>query len=284
MISWKANRLKNDGTILDFMKIVEDLRKLKKYNISLIVPGIRVNNWERLFETAINSINPYDFEMIFVGPYDLPENLKNKENIKFFKDFGHPARCLMIGSTLAEGKYITWTSDDGFFLPNALAQCIELAENKNELKNDCIAIKYAEGTNFTGKCPPDSYFTAWYHGDLKLEGIPKHYKTAPVGFYNLEYFRELGGLDCSFEHANFNCLDLSFRVQNNGGQVYLSPSLVSNHDWSWIGNDAGPIQQAYFENDKQKMTEMWSQDQSKRLKINYWNWKDVDSKWARRFK
>ena len=146
-----------------------------------------------------------------------------------------------------------------------------------------MAIKYAEGTNFSGQCPPDVYFTAWHHDDLKLEGIPKDYNIAPVGMYNLEHFREMGGLDCRWEHANFNCIDLSFRIQNAGGKMFLSPCLVSNHDWSWQHSDAGPIQQAYIQNDKPLMKEVWGQNQSSRVKIDYHNWTNSSSRWVRRF-
>ena len=186
-----------------------------KYDLSVCLPGYRAKNWDAFFMSVERSIAPYNFELIIVGPTEPSENLKQKENVKYFKDFGSPARCLQIASTLAEGKYMTWSSDDGYFLPGSLAQCIQFFEEKMQ-RNDGMAIKYAEGTNFSGQCPPDVYFTAWHHDDLKLEGIPKDYNIAPVGMYNLEHFREMGGLDCRWEHANFNCIDLSFRIQNAG--------------------------------------------------------------------
>ena len=101
--------------------------------------------------------------------------------------------------------------------------------------------------------------------------------------YNTKYFKDIGGLDCKFLHANMNTHDLAFRVQNVGGVMYLSPETVARFRWSWHDSESKPIQQAYFENDKKLFEEMYSQDQSKRYKIDYDNWMEAESIWKMRF-
>jgi len=253
---------------------------MSKYDLSIIIPSIRVQNLEAILFSAEKSVEPFSFEMIIVGPYELPDSIRTRENVKFFKDFGSPSRCVQIGSTLAEGKYMCWMSDDGLFVQQTLAQCLNKFETSMTDK-DAITLRYFEGEG-QGEFP-ENYWTAWTHEDQRLSGIAQHFKCAPLGMYNTEYFRDLGGLDCRYEHINMCTHDLAFRLQQNGGTVHLSPSTVARFYWSWNHEDAKPIQRAYHEVDAPLYKEMWSQDQSNRIKIDYWNWMNAESRWKKRF-
>lgn len=251
-----------------------------RYDLSIILPGIRPQNWENLYNSAVESVKPFSFEIIAVGPNDPPESLKNKENFKFFRDFGCPSRCVQFGSTHAEAKYICWMSDDGLYQPQALAQCINTFETQLSIK-DGITFRYFEGEG--NGTFPDEYWRPRHHESLRLPGIKEEYNTASLGMYCTDNFRWIGGLDCSYEHINMCTHDLAFRIQNNGGKIILSPSLVARFYWSWITNDSGPVQQAFFQNDLPLFQKMWSQDQSNRIQIDYNNWKNSPEKWSRRF-
>lgn len=253
-----------------------------KYNLSVIIPSIRVQNLSKIYFMLEKAIEPYDFELIVVGPYQIPETLYNKENVKYIKDFGCPSRCVQLASTMVEGKYLCWMSDDCTYLtPQGLSQCINILEKSNE--NDAICLRYFEGDGNNEFAY--EYWNAEYHGHQKdLLGIKgKNYKLAPLGMYNTEYFREIGGLDCRYQHINLCTHDLAFRLQNNGGKIHLSPQTVARFYWSWITADAGPVQKAWFENDESFFRTMYNKDQSNRIKINYWNWTEVESKWSMRF-
>ena len=156
-------------------------------DLSIVLPGIRHSRWRELYDSAIQSVGEYSFEMIIVGPGDIPENMVGISNFKFIKDYGAPARAAQIGVAEATGKYMTWGSDDGVFLPNALEAALNEISDKK--RNDAVVMRYSEGGNF----PDDSYWLAWTHADLRLPGVPKHYIIAPVAMYNLDYFKELGG-------------------------------------------------------------------------------------------
>jgi hypothetical protein len=109
---------------------------------------------------------------------------------------------------------------------------------------------------------------------------------APVGMYHLDYFKELGGWDCRFEHLNMCNHDLAFRLQNDGGKLILSPVEVLQCSWvPWNGGDGSwiPIKRAFFEVDLPLLTSIYSTNQSNRIKIDFDNWKSAPCKWEKRF-
>jgi len=250
---------------------------MSAYNLSIVLPGIRTQNWGALYRSAAESVgSQFTWEMIIVGP-NPPPVPNTPDNFKFIKDFGAPARAAQRGVGIAQGEYMTWASDDGVFLPNALAECLHLIIPKDRC--DAITIRYREGGNF----PPNQYWDAHHHADLRLPGVPDHYQIAPVAMYKTEYFKELGGWDCRFEHLNMCCHDLAFRVQNDGGYFYLSPTEVMSCTWDVNTVEYQPIRRAYEENDAPLFKEMYSQDQSERLIIPFDNWKDSPEVWEKRF-
>ncbi len=148
-----------------------------------------------------------------------------------------------------------------------------------------MIIRYSEGKDYTGDVPPDNYWMAHFHADQRLKGIPQNYKCAPVGMYDLEHFRWLGGWDCSFEHLNMTTHDLAFRCQKNGGQIYMSPNLVLKCDFNEWDKPEGehiPLIGAYKENDLPLFQKIWGQENN-RIQIDFENWKMSPSKWVRRF-
>ena len=131
--------------------------------------------------------------MVVIGPYEIPNVLKEKHNVKYFKDMGSPSRCVQIGSTLAEGKYFCWMSDDCVHItPHSISQCITLLDNTDG--KDAITLRYFEGEGSNSNEFPMDYWRAHHHDDQKLLGIKNTFMCAPLGMYNTDYFRELGGL------------------------------------------------------------------------------------------
>ena len=210
-----------------------------KYDVSICLPAHRTQLWQRLYESAVEAVGPYSWEMILVGPNNPPPFFDDKKNFKFLKDFGTPSRCAQIATMLAEGEFMMWGSDDGYFLKNSIRECISLKKNLD--RKDVVIIRYAEGRDYSGKSPPDEYWKAWTHPDLRLPGVPEDYMITLLSMFSLDYFRELGGWDCRFEHLNMNCHDLSL------------------------------------------FQELYSEDQSDRIKLDYFNWTKSPAVWARRF-
>jgi len=253
-----------------------------KYNVSICMPAHRTQLWQRLYETAEKSVGSYTWEMILVGPNDPPPFFADKSNFKFVKDRGTPTRCAQIATMLAEGEYLMWGSDDGFFIENAIADCLDL--RKTISNKDVVCVRYSEGENHSGELPPDEYWNAWTHPDQRLAGIPKDSVCAPVGMYHTLFFRWLGGWDCRFEHLNMCCHDLAFRAQKAGGKVHLSPGLVLNCDWNPGRGDHIPVQEAYHANDAPLFTVLYAAADPTRIQIPYFNWTESPAVWARRFR
>ena len=256
-----------------------------EYDLSIIVPGVRNQLWERIYNELFHCCRRYTYEIIFVSPFPLPAFFHDKRHIKYVRDLSTPARALQVGTTLAEGRFMTWISDDAIVQPNSLDLAIDLLLSKNPDK-DIVGMRYFEGPNHSGQPLPDEYWDSIYHADTRMDGIDPSWKVPGVYLVSLEYFREMGGLDCRFEHANFNVHDLSFRCQRNGSNVHLSPTVFMNCDWDPHRNQHNSaVIAAYVENDLPLWKSIYStkEESNKRpIFIDYSNWRDIPSVWSRR--
>ncbi len=254
-----------------------------KIKLTVVVPSIRPDKWLDIFHKIEESCNTTLFEVIAIGPNLCSNELNNELRFRYIRDFGSPARSFQLASTVANGKYITWMPDDSIVEANAYHNCVELMETKTKL--DGMTILYSEGINFVGQQHNDpSYWMARTHDGLRFAFVEEHWRIAPIFLYNLEYFREIGGLDCRFEHINMNAHDLAFRVQRSGGVIYDSPSRVLSLNWiPWGPINKSPIQISYEENDEPLFKQIFSSAEERPIKIDYNNWKEADIFWKRRY-
>lgn len=231
------------------------------------------------------SLKKYDFEIIFVGPYSLPNELQPIHNIKYIKDFGCPSRCLQLGAYFSEGDYLSWCSDDCKILPDKFDEAVEYFD-KNLSENDCMNMKYSEGANFTGTQHEWlEYWIARTHTDLCLPGVKEKWKIAPIFMYKRSAFYQYGGLDCRFEHINMNTHDLSFYVQESGNKIIDSPDRVFQFDHQPHRSDYPPILNSYAENDRPLFHHLFRDpDASKKRNVDFDNWRQAQTVWKRRFK
>lgn len=254
--------------------------------ISLIVPSIRPENWQVIYDDMVASCSKYSFEIIFVGPY-LPDPSLLKNNIKFIRDLGCPSRCLQLASMFVEGELISWCSDDCRIEPEAFNQAIDVFD-RELTENDGMTLLYSEGKDFTGAQHEDpTYWIAHTHPDLRLPGVKEEWKIAPIFIYKTKKFYELGGLDCHFEHVNMNTHDLAFALQAQGGKLINSPVRVFRFNWNPDSQrpDYLPIISAFAQNDRPRLSSIYQNPHAstfRDIKLN--NWKNQPSVWGRRFK
>lgn len=256
---------------------------MKTFDISVVISAVRPARWLDLYKQIVESVGPYTFELICVGPYFPPAELQSLFNFTFTRDFGSPSRCTQIGSILARGRYIAVFPDDCIVDQGTLAECIAYMDNKD--RKDGMTIVYSEGINYGGVQHIQlEYWDAWHHSSLHCPLVKKEWKIAPNFIYRLDYYRELGGLDCRWEHANMNTHDLAFRVQRNGGTIHLSPRRVIRTNWvPWDNNNKVPTQLAFEENDLPLFQKVYSSAEYGPIIINYDNWRDSDPIWKRKF-
>jgi hypothetical protein len=254
---------------------------MDKIHLTVIIPGIRPENWHIIHEDLKKELIDYTFELICVGPKFPSIELELQRNFRYIRDFGHPSRCLQIGSLFSKGEFISWIPDDCRLEKGGLSSALNFMMN-NSSPNDGMCLRYSEGKNFTGNQHLiDSYWVGSTHEDQRLPQVNCNWKIAPLFMYPKKLYFELGGIDCRFEHANLNTHDLAYRVQYLGGKIHLSPNKILGVDWIQ-GQEV--ITEAHFDNDVPLFNELYSGDKFPRIKINFDNWMEQPSIWERRFK
>lgn len=250
-----------------------------KYDLSICVPGIRPQFWGQLYDSVLQAARNYKVQLVFVGPYEPDKKILQNPDVKFVKDFGSPTRCVQIGSIFCEADLFTWASDDGIFANKSIRNAIDKFNTVDKNKDEMV-MRYYEAKDRKGKLPPDDYWRAKHHKDNRDLCIPDGTMLAPLGMLRLSYFRELGGFDCRFEHINLSTHDLAFRVQQNGGKIHLSPSVVLECDWTPDATDYKPVRDSYLLNDLPILQQLY-QTPTNRIKIDFNNWLNSPNKWRR---
>ena len=253
-------------------------------DLSILVPGIRPHKWNELYKSTKIACTKYDYEIVFIGPFDPPDGLLQNNNIKYFKDYSSVPVCMQKATLECEGKLIFHTVDDGTLEKHSVDMAIDYY-NKFCSEKDIVNMRYREGRDKKGDFKPLDYWKAWYHGDLRLRGIDTSWAISLQPMLSLQYFKEMGGFDCRFEYSNHCHHDFMFRTQMNGGKIINSPIEVCNADhFPGDMGDHAPITLAQHQHDDPKFFELYGYKKPlERVKIDYNNWKNCPTVWKIRF-
>ena len=251
--------------------------------VSLVIPSIRPMNWPRLIADMALSCTQFSYEVIFVGPNVNMDFLS--KNVKLVRDFGSPSRCFQIGASIAEGDFVSFCSDDCRIAISAFDEAIRLAYDKMQ-RNDGMALLYSEGADYSGnQHEQPEYWIAHTHTDLRLPGVDPTWLINPTFMYNRNFFYEMGGMDCRFEHMNMNIHDLAFAVQGQGGKILKSPSRVFQFNWTQSGvtPEYQPVFSAFVSNDRPLIQSLYSNPMYSKLRsVRFDNWRNQPEIWQRR--
>src|SRR5579859_7036292 len=121
-----------------------------KPTLSVILPGIRPQNWQIVYDGIEKAVGDYTWELVAIGPKPADLNLRSGKYI-FLEDYGSPCHCQQRALLNCSGEYITWSADDGEFLPGSL---------NHEFSADAILCKYVEGR-------PDLNDSRWLQPELR---------------------------------------------------------------------------------------------------------------------
>tara|TARA_R100000808_G_C2143915_1_gene151695 strand:- start:1097 stop:1918 length:822 start_codon:yes stop_codon:yes gene_type:complete len=253
-----------------------------KYDLTIFIPGFRTPQWSGVYESAKAACKRYNWEMVFVGPFDLPEELKDKENVLLVRDYGTVTRCAQRGLLETRSDLFFLTVDDCTFAEDSIDLAMDLYKKECGYK-DVIAMIYGEGGNLM----ETKYWEVKTHGDFRLPGVDQSWKIANQCLMNKNYFIELGGLDCTnFEYIDKPIHDFMFRLQKDGGKIYFSPKHVCIASW-YPGEegDHAPIHNAQIHHDTPYFNMLYSMYNLyyDRIKLDYDNWKLSPRVWKRRF-
>ena len=247
--------------------------------LSIFLAGIRTEKMVALCESISRSTTLKNYELIIVSPFDLTPKLKNNPKVRLIKDYGCPSRCYQLGLLHSQGEYVVWVGDDGTFSPTlAIDKGLEAIPKH---KKGVVAFPYSEGHRGQSR---EAWWHLGYHKMLKsLEYIPNQYFLVMSGLVRRDYFVELGGLDCQFEHGGLGFVDLSVRMQRDGAEVILGEKIQDLELQKGSKGDHGPIQSAHA-HDKGVLSSIYSNKNSvHRIKIEFDNWKQAEKVWSRRF-
>ena len=290
------------------------------YDISVCLSAIRKDNWVRLYNSIVESIGDYTFELILCGPHkEPPDELKDLDNVSCIYDLGAPTRAQQISMKNASGRYVTWAADDGWFVPEihpcptcgfreggsqqrtiSLAECIsELDAEPAEKK--CVVAEYLEGgVNSIGH--PMCFINR--HAPVRSHLYPDDFLIFNCVIIPTQYFKDLGGFDCRFEACPMAFIDLGARAQLDGIKtIYKGVIFECTHSPGEQG-DHGPVHHAQIDHDQPLYESIWNPDRdlrpdrrdqypekwvaanaasAARIKIDFDNWKQAPEVWERRF-
>lgn len=245
-------------------------------NLSIIVPSIRIKNWEKWIEKISHSCTQYSFEIIFIGPY-YDNCIEPYKNIKYIRDFGHPNRCQQLGILFSEGEYVTFASDDCLYKKEIIDKCLNICYTN---KLDFLTTGYYEGgnnaiSNFSIKhCYKSGY----------------NIKNNWVIFNSVFIKRQLAetyNLDTEFAVTCIGHADLASRVQYNKlllGAVLNDNIMECDHLPGRTG-DHSPICDSQTNIDEPNFYIKYNNKQFPNTNISWNAWKDNTSPiWKERFR
>lgn len=246
--------------------------------ISVFMPTIRTHLLEDWYDSLEKSCNNHDFEVVLCGPFDPPESITNKDNVKFIKDYGSPTRSAQIAALNCSGEYMYHVVDDILFVPNAISNELDRLHPLH-----IISMRYREGQQHSGKDLPHYYWVAG--SSYPWRGIQPQWGNCVHFLMSRGLFMHYGGFDCSFEYLNHATHDLLFRIQQNEQNVkhLLSKQTVCSADWMPdITGDHAPIHYAQTEHDAVLFQQMWF-NPNNRTSVHPENYKNCADVWERRF-
>lgn len=252
--------------------------------LSVLLSGLRPNNWMKLYQSIIQSFHG-EFEFIIVSPYEEPfilDALKGMDNTHHIHDMGSPLRCYQIALTHAKGEHITWAADDGWFLPNALDISVKhLDDNPNSV----VVGKYNEGED-NYQMDDIRYYYPARHDATRAKFVPQDCLMLMEGVIPRETMINCGGWDASkFECFPMGAIDLSVRLHNKGLKFIFQQEMLfkCGHTPGMTGDHA-PVHNAQTKKDVPMFNLIYNTSAGQnRIDIDINNWEKAPSKWRERF-
>lgn len=276
--------------------------KKYKYDLTVLMPAIRVERWIGVYDSISKSFSG-SWELIIITEKEVPEELKNKDNVKIVFSERSPMQKQQQALNEVEGRYVTVMSDDQLWYPGKLDEAFKLTD-KNDHKK-MVIMKYTEGPEFNF---PDAervrlgqhvrtnydwmgdnrYYIIQWHSTCELTGMPKE-KPAPVtstAFISTKLLLETGGWDCQFQVQGIGNCDHAMRMINHGCtfEVFGGPRVFcSYHGYMEEGSgDHGPLHGAILDEDIPLLETLYSVERPDRVFIELDNWKRTPAIWKRK--
>lgn len=273
-----------------------------EYKLSIICPAIRVDRWVNMYKSIEKSFSG-SWELILVTEMNLPEELKNKDNIKVIFSERSPMAKQQQGLEHCEGEYITIVSDDSLWLEGTLDETFDnintlIEQNKFDYKT-IIVLKYLEGKEFSfpdwykEQVRPEMRFDTNYdfmrankyywsdtHESSNIIGIPYHSPILSCAIYTRKLLLEVGGWDSQFQSQAMGNIDLSARLMYHGCNYVIQDIVVSTCGYmEEATGDHGRIHYCQLYDDQPLLNDMYKIERRDRIFMSLDNWKNSDDIW-----
>lgn len=273
---------------------------MSKYQISVLCPAIRNSRWLGVYKSIQKSFSG-SWELILVTERELPQELRDKDNIKVIFSERSPMGKQQQGLEHVEGEYLTIISDDSLFLPDTINRTFDTLKGLDY--KTVVVLKYLEDKEF--KFPQwykenvhpsmvfdtnydfmrsDMYYLSDNHASSSMYGIPYHSPILSCAVYSTKLILEVGGWDSVFQSQAMGNVDLSARLMKYGCKYIIQDFVVSTCGYmEQATGDHGPIHYAQVDDDEPLLHTMYDNDSCKdRITIPLENWKNSPPVWWRK--
>jgi glycosyltransferase involved in cell wall biosynthesis len=264
--------------------LIQSILTEDKPELSIILPSIRVSRLPNVYE-SIQKSTRRSFELVIVGPYDVPEELKAKRNVKYARDWGSPMRASNIGAEMCEGKIITWNSDDTLFLPDAIDVALDTLYAMGPDDKNTVIAKYYEGAGYSGTDAHGDDYYKLCNAYPRSPHIPVEWWIFNAAFVYRTFFEKLGAWDCRYQACPLGHADFGVRAQRAGAIVKMSPVVLATSDHLGPGEgDHVPIEIVQSTEDDAVYRNHYSVPlENHPICIDVSNWKKSPAIWRKRF-
>jgi hypothetical protein len=256
-----------------------------KYDISVFMPSIRTHKLESWYKSLELSCSRHSFEVVIAGPFEIPDSLAHRKNVKFVKTYSHPTKAAQLAAELCEGELVYHTTDDVLFYPSSIDDSIDELYSRNQ-PHAVMSMRYIEGKGHSNNVtyPPEYWSMKNFCQDCYFMSVPPDWRCNAQFMMRLDTFKYFGGFDCRFEYLTHAAGDLLLRMQAVGCTVYDSPNNVTNADWyEGTSVDHEPIHHAQLSHDVPLFFQTWANENSRR-RVDFLNYKNYPDVWDRRFR
>ncbi len=245
--------------------------------LSVLVPGIRPQNWPRLLDSVQNSFSQ-EFEIIFVGP--KPNDfLTTDRRCRFIQDYGSPARGQQIALLFAQYPWCIAGADDGIFLPGMLDKLFA-----ERLYNGVITAMYVEGSG--ENMQEESYYKIVAAPAQRCLLVNPNWYVFNVALFPTGKIRQYGGWNAkNYEGTSIAHIDLAVRMQMEGVPVKLFKEQVlkCDHEPGRSGTHFA-VHDAHTQHDEPRFQQIYNTTYPSPLTyISLDNWQLSPPVWKRRF-
>ena len=263
-------------------------------DLTVLCPAIRTDRWLGLYESIRKSYSG-TWELILITEMEVPQEVKEKENVRIIYSQRAPLQKQQEGLCQAEGEWILNISDDQLYIEGALDKAFKHIDNYKTI----VVMKYLEGPEFEypewhQKQRPfktnydfmrsEQYYLCGTHQSSKYKYVPPSAPILSCCLISRQVLGEIGGWDCAFQTQAIGNIDLSVRLMKYGCKYVINYDVVETcGHMPGIEGDHSALHYAQINHDEPLLKEMYDSEECTRdiyIPIN--NWKQTDDVWEKR--